>query len=530
MRLNFPRRLFALVSSVILTGWVVSCAKDAGIGDNPDPVDGGGEASDSGGAGGTGGTSGSGGGGGWPTAGFGTPCKQDGDCTSGKCVDVGNGKANKVCTGPCSAGKPCPDNGYCAWQASAGYVCVPDNKNQCTQCATTADCKNTGDRCVTSPKFDHFCGRDCSFDGLCPTGSICTSPDAYGPKGGGADGGVPDAGGTTEGGATEGGTTEGGTGDAGATPNPPRICVPDKNDSCPCDTAYDGQTRTCTKTSGTATCGGKETCNGSSGAWEGCTASTPQPEVCDGADNDCDGVADNGTDAVLCAAEGAAPIHSGGWVCDKTAGQCEPGNCDAGWAHYPANLPPSAGCACKVEAADQDPDPTKHNDTCANATPSGSVSDANLTALNISGRLTSDTDEDWYSFDTVDADNGTQNDYHVKIQFTAPIGNSEFEFDVIRGDTCATPDAKHSNLATYDWCVDGTGTDASGTSIGEASCGAATQIHCGPHDKTYLIRVHRKAGVTGTCSEYTLTITAKGGGACDFTQATGSCDSQVTEN
>jgi hypothetical protein len=38
--------------------------------------------------------------------------------------------------------------------------------------------------------------------------------------------------------------------------------------------------------------------------------------------------------------------------------------------------------------------------------------------------------------------------------------------------------------------------------------------------------VRRKAGATGTCSQYTLTITAKGGGVCDFAQA---CDPQINE-
>ena len=248
--------------------------------------------------------------------------------------------------------------------------------------------------------------------------------------------------------------------------------------------------------------------------------------MCDGADNDCDGKTDNGTDAQLCANAGAVPPHSGGWQCDKAAGQCVPGQCDPGWTHYPDSLPPSAGCACPVETADQG---TPNNDTCANATPAGSVTDANLTALNITGRLTSDTDEDWYSFDTTDADNGTQNDYHIKMKFTAPVPtNDEFVFDVIRGDQCdPAPDAAHSNLTDYDWCVDGTGTDGSGTTIGEATCGPTSTIHCGPHDKKYLVRVHRKAGAPGTCTEYTLTVTAKGGGTCDFTQA---CDSQVSEN
>ena len=57
----------------------------------------------------------------------------------------------------------------------------------------------------------------------------------------------------------------------------------------------------------------------------------------------------------------------------------------------------------------------------------------------------------------VDVTEAAGNGYHVQIRFTAPIdANDEFSFDIIRGGACAMPDAKHSNLKEYDWCVDGT--------------------------------------------------------------------------
>jgi hypothetical protein len=108
---------------------------------------------------------------------------------------------------------------------------------------------------------------------------------------------------------------------------------------------------------------------------------------------------------------------------------------------------------------------------------------------------------------------------HPAEQITA------FVFDVVRGAVCGTPDSKHSDLTSYDWCVDGTGTVGPNT-VGEQSCGATAPIHCGPHGKPYFIRVKRKPGATPTCSAYTLTVTATGGGTCDFTQA---CDTQIDE-
>jgi hypothetical protein len=242
-------------------------------------------------------------------------------------------------------------------------------------------------------------------------------------------------------------------------------------------------------------CEGTEQCNGATGKWEGCTAGAPQPEICDGADNDCNGTPDDGTPDKLCASQGN-PAHAT-WACN--VGQCEIASCDSGWVNYPPTLPPSAGCPCDI---------------------------GNTTALNITGRLTSDADSDWYTFDTVDSDEGSTNSYHLKIGFSAPPSNGEFVFDVVRGGACKVPDAKHTELLDYDWCVDGSG-KVGGKDVGEKSCGPTAPLHCGPHGKKYFVRVHRAIGVAGTCAQYTLTVTAKGGGTCDFTQA---CDPQVDEN
>jgi hypothetical protein len=487
-----------------------SCATDAGVGDEGavggfggasgiagDAGDAGPTPGDGSAASGWGG-SGAGDGSGWPTGGFGSPCSQPSECQSDQCVDVGQKAPAEVCVTPCKDGSACPAGGYCAWHPVEGYLCVPDRGNQCAPCEEDADCPNVVDRCLVSPNVDRFCARDCSFDSSCPTGTSCVDPQSYDP------------------GSGSGGS--GGTGGDAGTPKPPRACVPPNDESCPCDAKRDGVMRKCSAMSGSLLCEGTEECDGAQQSWVGCTAGTPKPEQCDGADNDCNGDVDDGDAEQMCAGQGN-PAHAS-WACVQ--GQCDVGECDQGWASYPPSLPPSAGCPCQLESSEP-------NDTCADAKNAGSVTDQNTVALGIKGRLTSDTDEDWHKLTTVDTDEGTTNGYHVHMEFSAPSPNDEFVFDVIRGDACAAPAANHSGLSSYDWCVDGTGTDAGGKPIGEQSCGAQAAIHCGSHDKPYLVRIRRRPGAAGTCSEYTLGVTARGG-ACDFSQATGACDPQVPES
>ncbi len=480
---------------------VFSCAAGSGAEDGAGA--GGGGAADAGGSGGSGGsgaTAGSGGSsgssgsggsagsgddGGWPGADYGEPCSDNSDCKSQQCSNISQGTLHLVCTQPCTDGAACPTGSYCAFLPGAGYSCVPDQNTQCGVCTDDASCGAVGDLCVVSPKGDRFCARDCSFAEDCPSGFSCVTPEAYGA------------------------TPPTGT-DPGAT-RERKLCVPDGGESCACTEARNGATRVCSQTSGGITCGGTETCNGTSGTWEGCTASTPQAEQCDGADNDCDGVVDNGDPATLCGELGNPSNAS--WAC--TSGTCLP-ECSAGFVRYPAALPPEAGCPCEVG------EPTS-NDTCASATSAGSVAESAAQPLTLTGRLSGDTDVDWYRFDTVDDGPTTGgNGYHVKIRFvTNP--NDEFIFDVIRGGTCADPDAAHSSLVEYTWCVDGTGSPTRG----QGACSATGTPGCQSQSSTYLVRVKRKPGVAGSCARYMLEAYAhkpSGAADCDFSSATGQCD------
>ncbi|APR87407.1 Tryptophan synthase alpha chain [Minicystis rosea] len=435
-------------------------------------------------------TTSSGAAGGKPDAGngeIGSPCKSNADCTEGSCSPIGNGS---YCTQPCPP--DCPFGTYCT-VINGTSLCAPDLDQQCTKCSSNTDCKLPSDQCLTAPLGDKFCARDCSVDGVCPNGFTCVDKAAYA-----GDGGVP-----------EGGTD---AGDAGMPVSTAfKWCVPNGGSSCPCNQKRDDVARACSVKNQYGNCNGMETCDGKQGKWDGCTAATPAAETCNGKDDNCNGMADDGDQNALCAASGPKPPHAS-WACKNAT--CSLGACDPGWTSYPAG-PASVGCGCQVETGEP-------NGSCGTATNAGSVSDTGA-PITIQGTLSSAADVDFWSFDTVDVNEGSTNSYHVRINFTAPATNSEFLMDVIRGDTCTdTPTGAATSIVAYDWCVNG----FNGVDTGEAPCGPTASVHCGglpgsgvigTHSSKYYIRVFRKPGATGTCTQYSLSVSAAAG-ACDFAQ------------
>jgi len=432
------------------------------------------------------------GGGGIPPGEVGGPCETQDDCKQGTCTQVGDGK---FCTIPCPP--DCPDGTYCAI-IEGDSICVPDTDRECAKCSSAADCKAPAHQCLEAPLGDKFCARDCTTIGSCPNGFTCVVGSEYPPaegSGGGTDGG-------TDGGNDAGDAASDGAGGGGGKPSGPyKFCVPSGGLSCPCNDKRDGVTHACVHHNSFGKCVGTETCDGAMGSWQGCTATVPAAETCNGKDDNCDTMKDEGDANDLCAAEGPPPPHAG-WAC--TAGQCALGLCEAGWAAYPPG-PPSDGCTCPVEAGE-------NNNNCAAATGAGSVSDTPGGFIDIIGTLSSANDVDFWQFQTVDTDEVTTNSYHVSIDFTSPMPNNEFQFDVIRGDVCSdAPTGPGTTLTSYDWCVDGT----NGTE-GEGVCSPTGPVHCNNNSSKYYLRVFRKMGATGTCTQYTIHVTAQGGDPCDF--------------
>jgi hypothetical protein len=418
---------------------------------------------------------------------IGQSCKAGDTCAlGGKCQEITPGKS--FCTIDCGTG--CPAGSYCS-TIGGKTLCAPDVGNECMTCVGSVDCPIPTDQCVTAPKGDKFCARDCSVLDDCPTGFTCVDAAGYpGSVTGGGDAGVD----------------SGGSGGA-------RICVPAAGDSCGCDAKRDGVQRTCSIANTSGTCSGTEHCTASKTAWEGCDARTPAVETCNGVDDDCNGKIDDGKPNDLCSPIGGPPPNAV-WACSTatTPPTCQLGACAAGWSDYPAKSNPATGCACKVDAAEP-------NDTCAKPTNLGTVSDATATAVVAAGTLSGDADVDVFVFtatNTVTLASGP-NGFHVGINFDA-AGNpgGEFVFDVVHGGTCTdTAASNHAALTSYTWCVDGSAT-VGGAIRGEAPCGATGIAHCSDHSSAYYVHVRRKPGAPPTCNGYKINITAKGGAACDF--------------
>jgi hypothetical protein len=416
--------------------------------------------------------------------GIGDPCDTVSDCVEGKCTVLPNGK---FCTTACPP--DCPKGTYCAL-VQGDPLCIPDKKGLCGKCEATSDCKESSSECLTAPLGDKFCARDCTTLGECPNGFQCVDRAIYSEGSGVGGGGATSASSSGAGGAPAG--------------MPNKFCVPSSGLSCPCDSARDGVTHGCRVHNAAGTCTGTETCNGSKSQWQGCTAATPVAEICNGKDDDCDTIVDNGDPNALCSDKGPPPANSS-WTCSQ--GECSAGPCDPGWANYPPEAP---GCTCAVDLGEP-------NGDCGTATSGGTILDTGGSPAVLQGTLSSASDVDFWQFSTVDAAEGGTNSYHVSINFTAPTPNDEFVMDVIRGDACMNlPSGSAAGITSYDWCVNGVSADGK---TGEAPCGdmIAGTNQCADHSSKYFVRVYRKLGATGTCTQYAITVTA-GGGACDFTQ------------
>ena len=245
-------------------------------------------------------------------ASFGEACGADESCASGLCVPHHGGLA---CSAPCDDDDECPS---ADWECVAG-ACRSLHPALCRPCRADMDCVEDpgAARCVHLEGLGGFCGAGCAGDGDCPAGWVCAAVETIG--GGGATQCLPSTGACA---CSEQAVAEG----WGA-------WCPGPADGC-------AGARTCTRV-----------------GLGPCLSSQPSAEVCNGVDDDCDGVVDDGScdDGEDCtldvcnAATGCEHMPLDGVACGGlcvSEGQCVDGRCEGPAALMCDDLNPCTDDLC----------------------------------------------------------------------------------------------------------------------------------------------------------------------------------------
>jgi len=240
---------------------------------------------------------------------FSYPCTKDSECLSGHCVVTNDGKVcSMLCQDECAPGWTCAL--YTPSLPDSVYICVQGFVNLCKPCDADTDCQtngaDVGDRCVSYGGQGSFCGAACG--GECPDGYACEEAEL---SSGGTAMQCALQSGTcecklwfveenadtrcyeeNEWGLCEGTRTCGGDGLTACDAKVPAEEVCDAADD-DCDGSVDEDTGggSCFVANENGACTGVEECL--NGTLE-CNAATPEKEACDGKDNNCNGVEDEG--------------------------------------------------------------------------------------------------------------------------------------------------------------------------------------------------------------------------------------------
>ena len=234
----------------------------------------------------------------------GCSCAGAEECSTGVCADSAQTATGKACAYPFGSGCAA---GFVAFTATIGEgasVCVPAAPKLCNPCEKDDDCKalgSSGALCIDRGAAGRFCGVACP-GGTCISGYVCA--DATGASGAKA-----------------------------------KQCQPSEQRvppfSCACSVAATGLklSTPCQVVNAVGACAGQRAC-GASGLGA-CTGKVAALEVCDGADNDCNGQTAEGA---LCDDGSACTVGDG----------CVGGKCAAGVA---------AACNDKNDCTDDSCDP-----------------------------------------------------------------------------------------------------------------------------------------------------------------------------
>ena len=223
-----------------------------------------------------------------PAGSPGSPCEGPEDCFSGYCVDGPDGLVcTATCTDECPAGWAC--KGIVTGGGDPEFICVPLFVGLCQPCSDHADCGSASssntDLCLDLGPAGRFCGADCGGTGACPDDYVCTD--------------VPLPGGLV---ASQ--------------------CLSESGE-CTCSgKSIAGNLSTeCFIDNEHGRCDGQRLC-GAAGLTE-CDASVPGPEICDLVDDDCDGLTDEDVAPDDCAVDNEFGLCTGQTFCVQGEVLCD---------------------------------------------------------------------------------------------------------------------------------------------------------------------------------------------------------------
>ena len=230
---------------------------------------------------------------------FGCACVSSDDCQSGWCVDTDSGRiCTQICVDECPPGYGC--FGVIGVSGrDITYLCLPRFSKLCQPCREATDCQAKGaigvTACINYGPEGMFCGGECTSAFDCPGGYDCRE--------------VPLPDGTVS-----------------------RQCVLISG-TCQCNQVGKvlGMSTICSVSNQYGTCKGERRCLAD--GLSPCDAPVPSEEICDLVDNDCNGVVDDIPTNASCLVENEYGSCPGTLTCTGGTELCigptpEPENCD----------------------------------------------------------------------------------------------------------------------------------------------------------------------------------------------------------